>query len=174
MDFVQKVTRASQRKGGVVLTHPATDTDYALSSAVVAALLGCFCAAPRDFQEELPKGLQYEEKYKSSKQSFHVAVSAELAEGFPTIPQVLRALAEAPGSCLSFYRSERKLVRFYKRALEEKPRAKPKAFILAQRTPAGADALTKELSISPRSFLLQCPASHRAVWPGCRPRQPAA
>ena len=110
---VKKVFRSSkQQKGDVVLTPSAADTDYALSSAVVAAPLGCFCAAPRDFQEELPKGVQYEEKFKSSKHSFHVAVSAELAVDLPTMPQVLRAIAEAPGSCLSFYRSERKLGRF--------------------------------------------------------------
>ena len=177
VDFVKKVSRAAKQKGNVVLTPPSADTDYALSSAVVAALLGCFCAAPRDFQEELPKGLQYEEKYKSSKQSFHIAVSAELAEDLPTMPQVLRAIAEAPGSCLSFYRSERKLGRFYKRELKKNPKAKPKAFVFFKRTPSGADAPPKELQelyIRPRSFLLQCPASHRVVCPGCRPRQPAA
>ena len=111
VDFVQKVSRVASEKGNVVLTPPAADTDYALSSAVVAALLGCFCVAPRDFLEDM-KGLQYEEKYKSSKQSFHVAVSADFAVDFPTMPQVPRAIAEAPGSCLSFYRSERKLGRF--------------------------------------------------------------
>ena len=83
-------------------------------------------------------------------------------------PQVLRAMAEAPGSSLRIYRSERKLSRFYKRELKQNPRKKLKAFILAMRTPAEVEAKVKELYTRPRSFLLDSPSSHRVACPGRR------
>ena len=122
----------------------------------------------RSVRREMQQGLQYEGKCKSSKQSFHFAVSADFARDFLTMPQVLRAMAEAPGSSLRFYRSERKLSRFYKRELKQIPRKKLKAFILAMRTPAEVEAKVKELYTRPRSFLLECPSSHRVACPGRR------
>ena len=83
VEFVAKVAKipASCNKGHVVLT-PTVDTDFALSATIAAALMGCFCATPGDFLKEgaAPRGISYKEKFKKAKQSFHVAVSAALAE----------------------------------------------------------------------------------------------
>ena len=111
----------------------------------------------------------YTEKYKSSKQSFHVAVSAALAVEFPTLPQLLRAIAQAPGSCFRFYLSERRLCKFFKKAVKEAPRIQQRTFVLAKQ---GDSATVKKkkykaLYINPRSFLLRFDASARAVCPGC-------
>ena len=83
---------------------------------IAAALMGCFYATPNDFLSPSPSGIAYTEKYKSSKQSFHVAVSAALATELPTLPQLLRGIAQAAGSCLHFYLSEKKCASFSKRA----------------------------------------------------------
>ena len=118
LEFVAKVVLvpASTGKGHVVLA-PLVDTDYSLSATIAAALLGCFYATPQDFinQDEPPRGIMYTEKCTSAKESFHVAVSAALAAELPTLPELLRALAVAPGSCFKFYVSERKLCKFSKR-----------------------------------------------------------
>jgi len=117
LDFVAQVAQvaASKKKGHVVLAPP-VDTDYSLSAMIAAALMGAFYATPEDFvrQVESPRGITYREKCKSSNHSFHVAVSAALADEFPTLPQVLRAVALAPGSCFKFYVSEHKLCKFFK------------------------------------------------------------
>ena len=113
----------------------------------------------------------YPEKYKSSKESFHVAVSAALAAELPTLPELLRAIAVAPGSCFKFYVSERKLCKFFRKAVKTTPRFQQR---IQQRTCVLAkqgDRATvkkeyKELYINPRSFLLRFAASERAVCPG--------
>ena len=170
LDFVGKVVLipASARKGHVVLA-PLVDTDYSLSAMMVAAFMGCFFATPRDFVENgaLPRGIMYTEKYKSSKQSLHVAVAASLANELPTLQPLLGAIAQAPGSCFNVYGSERQLCKFFKKTLKTAPRIRQQTFVLA--TPGdrdSADTKYKELYISPRSFLLKFDASTRAVCPG--------
>ena len=171
LDFVAKVALvpASTRKGHVVLAPP-VDTDYSLSAMIAAALMGGFYATPKDFlkQDESPRGIMYTEKYKSSKQSFHVAVSAKLADELPTLPQLLRAIALAPGSSFKLYLCERKLCRFFKKTVKTTPRIGQRTFVLAKQ--GDGDTVKKEfrgLYISPRSFLLRFQASERAVCPGC-------
>jgi len=170
LDFVAKVVRvpASTRKGHVVLAPP-VHTDYALSAMMAAALMGCFYATPKDFlrKEDAPRGIMYTEKYKSSTQSFHVAVSAKLAEELPTLPQLLRDIAQAPGSCFKFYLSERKLCKFFKKTVKKTPRIQQRIGILAKK--GDQDTVDKKyqgLYMGPRSFLLKFDASERAVCPG--------
>ena len=114
----------------------------------------------------------YTEKYKSSRQSFHVAVSDALAAELPTLPQLLRSIAQAPGSCFKVYLSARKLCKFFQKTVMETPRIQQRTFILAKQ--GDCDTVKKkykkykELYSSPRSFLLKFAASERAVCPGCR------
>ena len=111
---------SSTKKGHVVIA-PLVDTDYSLSAMIAAALLGCFYATPKDFQNEdkSPPGIMYTEAYKNKKCCFHVAVSAALADELPTPPRLLGDIALAPGSCFKFYRSERKLCKVFKKGRED-------------------------------------------------------
>ena len=106
LEFVAKVVKAAsaKQKGHVVLA-PHENTDYALSAMMAAATMGAFYATPEDFvkDDKEPRCVMYTGSYKSSKQSFHVAVSAKLAEECPTIPQILRAIAQSPGSYFKFH-----------------------------------------------------------------------
>jgi hypothetical protein len=171
LDFVAKVAQvpASMRKGHVVLAPP-VDTDYSLSAMIAAALMGGFYATPQDFlcKGESPRGIMYTEKYKTSKMSFHVAVTGALADELPTLPQLLRAIARAPGSCFKFYLSERKLCKFFKKTVKTAPRIQQRTFVLSKKEDRHTvQKKYRELYINPRSFLLRFDASERAVCPGC-------
>ena len=73
-------------------------------------------------QGDSPRGIMYtERKSKARKNNFHVAVSAALAEEFPTLPQLLRGIAEAPSSCLHVYLSEKQLCKFVKKSTKKRP-----------------------------------------------------
>jgi hypothetical protein len=173
LEFVAQVLKvpASMKKGHVVIAPPA-DTDYSLSAMIAAALLGCFYAAPKEFrnQDESPSGIMYTQAYKNQKQSFHVAVSAALADEFPTLPRVFTDIAQAPGSCFKYYLSERKLCKASKRTKKTTPRLQQRMCVLSTRADReGAEAKYRHLYISPRDFLLKFRASERAVCPGCQP-----
>ena len=174
LDFVARVIKvpASARKGHVVLA-PVADTDYALSSTIAAALLGCFYATSQDFlknDDGSPSGIAYKGNFKNPKHSFHVAASAALAGELPTLPQVLRSIAQAPGSCFKFYLSERKLCKFFKKTAKTTPQIGQRIFIICK--PGDSDSAElqyRTLYISPRSFLLKFAASERALCPGYQP-----
>jgi len=178
--FVTMVSKvpASAKKGHVVLA-PLLDTDYSISAHITAALLGAFYATPEDFASaarpedfarefgEAPRGIMYTEKLKSPKDSFHVAVSEALATDFPTLPQLLRAIATVPGSCFKFYLPERQLCKFSKKPANKTPRMQQRICVLAK--PADRKAAkkkNKELYINPRSFLLRHEASNSVICPG--------
>ena len=170
LGFVARVLKvpSSAKKGHVVIASPA-DTDYALSAMIAAALWGCFQTTPPDFlhQDETPRGITYKEKYKNPRQNFHVAVSAALAVDFPTVPQLLRSIALAPGSCFQCRLSERKLCKLSKKTVKTAPRMRQNICVLCKRGDRdAADAKYRELYITPRSFLLKFHASGRAVCPG--------
>jgi len=173
LEFVAKVLRlpSSPQVGHVVIAPP-LDTDFALSAMMAAALLGAFFATPKDFLMAEPKGLQYRAKYKISKNIFHMAVSAAIAREFPTLPQLLKAIAEAPGSGFKFYASTSALCKFCAKQIKKKtPAIKRQAFVLAHMDAQDAvddkhKALSTQLSVTPRGFLLKCPGSQRAACPG--------
>ncbi len=190
MYFVAKVVKAPacHRKVHVVLA-PLVDTYVSLSARIVAALMGGFSATPQEFLTRSPRGIMYEEKYRSSKKSFHVAISPALAKELPSLPEILRAISTAPGSCFKFYLSPIKLRKFSKaRKAQAKAKAKaqakdkakakgkaapqmqPTAFVLSKQ--ADLDSVEKkykDLYILPRKFILMFDASERAICPGCRP-----
>ena len=109
----------------------------------------------------------YTEKYKSSKDTFHVAVSASLGHDMPALPQLLRAVAEAQGSCFKLYLSERELQNIFKKVANKSQLVKRRTCALAKKGDAIHVAKKyKELYINPRSFLMRLDASARAVCPG--------
>ena len=175
VDFVAKavVVPASAGKGHVVLA-PTVDTDFSLSAMVAVAFMGGFFATPGDFimkRDTSPRGIIYKELYKSSKQKWHVAVTASVANEFPTLPQLLRSIAHAPGSCCNFYLSDNNLRKFFTKALRTSSRA-----LLLQRTcvlampsdHAAAAKDYKDLYLTPRGFLLKFKAAEGDVCPGWR------
>ena len=130
--------------------------------------MGGFYATPQDFlaQDESRRGIMYAEKYKSSKDSFHVAVSASLDVELPTLSPLLKAIDQAPGSCFKLYLSERKLCRFFKKTVRTTPRILKRVFVLAtQAARHNAEQEYREFYMSPQSFLLKFNATERAVCP---------
>ena len=171
LDFVDRVLKlpSSSKKGHVVIARIA-HTDYAVSAMIAAALLGCFHTTPQDFlnQDETPRGIMFEMKYKNPKQNFHVVVSAALAADFPTVPLLLRNIAQAPGSYFTYYLSARSVCKFFKKIVKKKPRMRQNIFVLCKNKTdrEAAEARYKEIYFTPHKFLLKFPASKRAVCPG--------
>ena len=170
-EFVAKavVIPASQKKGHVVLAPP-FDTDFSLCAMVAVTFIGGFFASPKDFTKATPpRGVTYQEHYKSAKSNWHMAVSAAVAVEFPTLPLLLRSIALAPGSCCVFYRSEKTLCKFFKKAVETTPQIMKRTCVLSK--PADRAAVkknVKDLYITPRVFLLNFQAGEGGVCPGWR------
>ena len=175
LDFVAQVIKvlAAKKKGHVVIASLA-DTDYSLSATIAAALLGCFCATPKDFLREdgTQRGLTYKQAYNDPKRCFHVAVSAALAGELPTLPLLLSAIVVAPGSCLKYYLSERKLLHFFRKTF--KTASQRQAAMIQQTTCVlskqgdqdNVKAKFNVLYISPRSFLYRFHGSPCEAFPG--------
>ena len=86
-------------------------------------------------------------------QKWHIAVSAAVAAEFPTLPQLLQTIANARGSVCVFYRSEKKLRKFFKKAVKTTPQILKRTCVLSK--PADRAAVQKEvkdLYITPRGF----------------------
>ena len=169
LDFVAQVVKdsAAKEKGHVVLS-PLENTDYALSAMLAAATMGAFHATPEDFvkDDDKARGLLYTENYKSPKQSFHLAVTQQLARESPTLPQLLRKIAQSPGSRFTFYLSEKKLHRFFRSTVKATPNAKAvkTTFVLAVKIEIGAVKKAPRGRYIPlRAFLLEFSSSERAV-----------
>ena len=135
--------------------------------------MGCFHAAPKDFLSSSPTGITYQESYSDPARAFHVAVSADLAQEFPTLPGLLRCIAQAPGSRLCYYLSERKLQKFFKKNTRNKGniarwRVLQTIFVLAQVGQAAKEPeKVRALYITPRAFLLRHEGKLGAGCPGC-------
>ena len=130
--------------------------------------MGGYYATPQDFlaQDGSRRGIMYAVKHKSLKDLFHVAVSPSLAVELPTLLPLLKAIAQAPGSCFKLYASERKLCRFFKKTVRGTPRILKRVFVLATKAARhSADREYREFCMSPRSFLLKFNATERAVCP---------
>ena len=174
VDFASQVARIprSQRRGHVVLASP-TSTDFAVCAAVAAALMGCFHAAPNDFLSSSPRGITYSASYSDPATAFHLAVSADLAQEFPTLPGLLRCIAQAPGSRLCYYLSERKLQKFFKKKTRNKGskatcRLSQTVSVLAQVSQAAQQPKKlRALYITPRQFLLRLEGKTGHGCPGC-------
>ena len=175
LDFVAQVIKfpAAKKKGHVVIASLA-NTDYSLSATIAAALLGCFWATPTDFlrEDETQRGLTYKQAYNNPKRCFHVAVSAALAGELPTLPLLLGAIAVAPGSCLKYFLSERKLIHSFRKTI--KTASKRQEAIIQQTTCVlskqgdheNVKAKFKVLYINPRTFLFRFYGSPCEAFPG--------
>lgn len=174
VEFVTRAARvpASSGKGNVVLV-PVTNTDYSLSAQIAAALMGGYTATAQDFQDDTKRplcGVMHQERYKASKQTYHVAVSARLAEDFPTVPQVLEAIARAPGSCFQYYRSTRSVCKFFKKAVKKAPKIGKRTLVLAHKHEINSSTVDKKylaLYHTPHTFLQKFHVAARALCPGC-------
>jgi len=178
VDFVKQVGRVptSSGKGNVVLA-PMETTDYSLSARIAVALMGGFSATAKDFLDDAKRpqcGIMHQETCKIPKQTYHVAVSQSLADEFPTVPHVLEAVAQAPGNCFRYYRSTRRLCKFFKKTVKTAPRVGQKTFVLAQKkeinngTEGGLKINKKYLALyhTLQSFEHKFHASSRALCPG--------
>ena len=119
VDFARKVGAAASRRvgaGHVVLAPVSEDTDYAVCARLGAMCLGAYLADSRAFcRKGRSCGVQYEDLCHGGGQGFKVAVSARLASQMPTLPLLLRALAEVPRGSFAFY-SERGLRKVFRKA----------------------------------------------------------
>ena len=77
--------------------------------------------------------MKYTEKYRNPKHSFHVAVSASLAKAKPALPELIRAIAQAPGSSFLFYLCERKLDKLVHKKAKTTPTIRQRAFALCKK-----------------------------------------
>ena len=130
-----------------------------------------FFTTPEEFEnaEGLPRGIKYTEKYRNPKHSFHLAVSASLAKARPTLPDLFRAITQAPGSSFKFYLSERTLDKYVKKTAKTTPGIRQRSFVLCKKGDREAVTDAKKAAsarISPQSFLLRFEASESAVCPG--------
>jgi len=174
LKFVAQVLKVpgSAKKEHVVIA-PVGDSEYSVNAKIAAALLGAFCTTPEEFEnaEGLPRGIKYTEKYRNPKHSFHLAVSASLAKARPTLPDLFRAIAQAPGSSFKFYLSERTLDKYVKKTANTTPGIRQRSFVLCEEGDReAAKERCKEGCISPQSFLLRFEASESEVCPGFGPK----
>ena len=92
------------------------DTDYSVCARLCAVCLGAYLADSQAFcRKGRSCGVQYEDLCHGGGQGFKVAVSARLATRMPTLPLLLRALAEVPRGSFAFY-SEHRLGKVFRKA----------------------------------------------------------
>ena len=170
VEFLTNLPNQAKGKGHAVLAPTADNTDYAIAAQIVAAFTGAFFTTPTDFaKQDSPKGIQYSEKLRGSTKSYHVAVTDALKEDLPTLPHVLRALALAPSGCVVYYKSPKKLWKFYKNHAKATPRLVQRACVLCRAgEEAGVDKKVKQLYNSPRNWVLRFDASVQALCPGTK------
>jgi hypothetical protein len=121
---------------------------------VAVTFMGGFFASPNDFTKATPpRGVTYREHYKIAKSNWHLAVSAAVAVEFPTLPLLLRIIALAPGSGCVFYRSEKKICKFFKKAVKTTPQITKRTCVLSKPADrAAAKKEVKDLYITPHVF----------------------
>ena len=156
-------------KGNVVLVHT-TDalTDFGVAAKIAAAFTGAFFTTPDDFvRQELPKGIQYTEKLRRSRTTYHVAATANLQADLPTLPHLLRALARTPRGCVKFYQSPKKLCKWVKKQGKGAHRLLQRACVLCHPgEEKDATPSWKQLYNSPSTWILRFDASVQGRCPG--------
>ena len=154
-------------RGNVVLvdTHDAM-TDFGISARIAAAFTGAFFTTVSDFaQKDSPEGIQYSDHLRKSKTTHHVAATAKLLADLPTLPHVLRTLAEMPGGCLRFYFDPEKL-RQYVKTQKSGPRLLQRACVLSRQGEQKAENKDfQQFYRSPSDWILQFKASVHARFP---------
>ena len=128
VDFLGRLAKqdrkAARKRGNVVLAAPADPaTDFGIAAQIAAAFVGAFFTTPIDFARQAsPRGIQYTEKLRSSTRTYHVAVTADLQADLPTLPHLLRTLAQSPSGCVKLYLKPKKLCKFFKKHAKGTPR----------------------------------------------------
>ena len=162
-------TKAAREPGNVVLVA-AADSDFGIAAQIAAAFVGAFFAAPIDFsRQDSLRGIQCTEKLRSSTTTYHVAVTADLQTDLPTLPHLLRSLAETPGGCVKFYLKPKKLCKFFKKESKGAPRLALRCCVVCR--PGEEREVEKgcqQLYQSPRNWVLRFDASVKALCPGTK------
>ena len=98
-----------------------------------------------------------------------MAVTAALQEDLPTLPHVLRALAQAPSGCVIYYKTPKKLCKFFKKHAKATARLVQRACVLCRSgEEADVDKAVQQLYNSPRNWVLRFDASVEALCPGTK------
>ena len=101
--------------------------------------------------------------------TYHVAVTADLQADLPTLPHLLRTLAQSPSGCVKLYLKPKKLCKFFKKHAKGSPRLLQRACVL--RRPGeekDAEKGCKQLYNSPQNWVLRFDASVEALCPGTK------
>ena len=143
-------------------------TDFGVAAKIAAAFTGAFFTTPDDFaRQDLPKGIQYTEKLWSSRTTYHVAATATLQADLPTLPHLLRALAQTPRGCVKFYLNPKELCKWAKKQGKSAPRLLQRACALCHPgDEKNAKKSWKQLYNSPNNWILRFNASVQARCPG--------
>ena len=142
--FVRKAAASTARtnRGNAVLASPSEISDYAVCARIIAVVMGAYFAEAKDFLNKgRACGCQYKGKYRESQKTFRVAVSATVAQEFPTLPHVLKAIAMIPGGCFEYYAPEN-LCKLYKQKVKTHPRIGQTMCVLS--TDVDKDAASKK------------------------------
>ena len=173
VDFLARIAKqdssGKRKRGNVVLVHTADAlTDFGVAAKIAAAFTGAFFTTPDDFaRQDLPKGIQYTEKLWSSRTTYHVAATANLQADLPTLPHLLRALAQTPRGCVKFYLNPKKLCKWVKKQGKGAPRLLQRACVLCHPgEEKNATPSWKQLYNSPNNWILRFNASVQARCPG--------
>ena len=159
-------TTAAGRRGNVVLVETADSaTDFGIAAKIAAAFTGAFFTTPTDFvRQDSPEGIQYTEKLRSSRTKYYLAATANLQTHLPTLPLLLRALAQTPSGCVTFYLTPKKLCKWVK---TQGKGVLHRACVLSR---PGEEQIAKKswkhLYSSPNTWILRCNASVVARCPG--------
>ena len=104
-EFMTKVLKVSpaKRQGHVVVAPSPANTDWAIGATLAAGLLGCFLTTPEKFVhvDETRRGIKYTETFKA-KRGFFLAASDGVRKDLPTLVSVLKQIACAPDSCVTY------------------------------------------------------------------------
>ena len=173
VDFLACVAKqerkAARKSGNVVLVETAdTVTDFGIAAQIAAAFTGAFFTTPIVFAwQDCPEGIQYTEKLRSSRTTCHVAATANLQADLPTLPHLVRSLAQTPGGCVKFYLQPKKLCKWVKKQGKGAHRLLQRACVLSRPgEETNATTSWQQLYTSPHKWILRFNASVEARCPG--------
>ena len=163
--------KAARGRGNVVLAATTAETtDFGIAAQIAAAFVGAFFTSPIDFaRHHCPPGIQYTEKLRSSTTTYHVAVTAALQADLPTLPHLLRTLAQSPSGCVKLYLKPKKLCKFFKKQAKDTPRLVRRCCVLCRPgEEKDAEKGCQQLYHGPRNWIRQFAASVKAHCPGTK------
>ena len=163
---------AARERGHVVLAATAENmSDFGIAAKIAAAFTGAFFTTPIGFARQgSPQGIQYTEKLRSSTSTYHVAVTAGLQAHLPTLPHLLRTLAQTSRGCVEFYLKPKAIGRFFKKNAKNAkatPRLLQRACVLCRPGEENdAEKGCKQLYTTPTNWVLRFDGSVEGLCPG--------